>query len=75
MDEYLTLYNELFSTRQKITKMFLKDITKSRFNREHSQIYDLRKSLIFHIQGNVHTNEDYFEYRLHTVDKTVFDQG
>ena len=52
--------------------MFLKDITKSRLNREYSQIYDLRKSLIFHIQGNVRTNDGYFEYRLQTVGKKVF---
>ena len=52
--------------------MILTDITKSRINRPDSTIYDVKKSLIFHIKGTTTTNDGYYEYRLHTVGKAHF---
>ena len=52
--------------------MILTDITKSRLNRPDSTIYDVRKSLIFHIKGTTTTNDGYYEYGLHTVGKAHF---
>ena len=52
--------------------MILTDITKSRLNRSDSTIYDVRKSLIFHIKGTTTTNDGYYEYGLHTVGEAHF---